>query len=140
MVVKGGLARYKERLIREYMNVHCEEHIRMDELYRIADLSKSHFHKAFMATFGVTPTEYINRRRVGLACQRLEETDEPLTQIALDCGYADHPHFGRRFLKVTGLTPRQWRMEYGHLVKHLPQVRLVWHEICTSDAEYEVQR
>jgi AraC family transcriptional regulator len=122
MVVKGGFARYKERLIREYIDAHLDGLIRMDALYEIAGLSKSHFHRAFTATFGMNPGTYINRRRVGMACHRLEETDEPLVQIALGCGYADHPHFCKRFLKVTGLTPKKWRMEYGHMEQHLPQM------------------
>src|SRR5277367_4602702 len=96
---KGGLAKWKERTLRIYIDEHLFSLIRMEPLYEIAGLSKGHFHKVFMATFGANPTNYINRRRVEMACHRLEETDEPLVQIALDCGYADHPHFGRRFLK-----------------------------------------
>ena len=115
MVVKGGLATHKERSIRAYIEAHLDGLIRMEPLYEIAGLSKSHFHRAFMATFGMKPTDYINRSRVGMACHRLEETDEPLSQIALGCGYADHPHFCKRFFKVTGVTPKAWRMEYAQM-------------------------
>jgi AraC family transcriptional regulator len=113
MVAKGGLAKWKKRSIRDYIDVHLESLIRMESLYTIAGLSKGHFHKAFLATFGTCPGDYINRRRVKMACRFLEETDEPIAQIAVRCGYADQPHFGKRFLKGTGYTPKQWRMEYG---------------------------
>lgn len=112
---RGGLAAYKRHLIVEYIEANLDSLIRMEPLYEIANLSKSHFHKAFLATFECTPTSYINRKRVEATCHLLEESDRPLSQIALKCGYADFPHFCRRFRKVTGMTPRTWRMEYGHL-------------------------
>ncbi len=139
MMAKGGLAVWKERSIRTYIDTHLENVIRMESLYTIAGLSKGHFHKAFVATFGMNPGDYINSRRVAVACRWLEDTDEPLAQIAMRCGYSDQPHFGKRFLKGTGYTPKRWRMEYGHLVEHLPQVRLVRDAICSADAEYEIQ-
>jgi AraC family transcriptional regulator len=114
MVVKGGLATYKTYEIKAYVDAHLDSVIRMDALYDIAGLSKGHFHKAFLATFGMNPLTYINGRRVDMACHELEDTEKPLAQIAQDFGYADQPHFTKRFRKVTGMTPRTWRMEYQH--------------------------
>ncbi len=116
-MVKGGLAKWKERNIRIYIDEHLFVPIYLVELYALCGLSHGHFHKAFKATFSATPIEYIHRRRIEEACQRLEDTDEPLAQMARVLGYSDQPQFGKRFKKVTGVTPKQWRMEYGHLVQ-----------------------
>ncbi len=114
MYKRGGLATCKENSVKAYIDAHLDERISMEPLYKLVGLSRGHFHKAFLATFGMNPGDYINRKRVEWACRWLEESNEPQAQIAHGCGYADQPHFIKRFRKVTGTTPKQWRMEYGH--------------------------
>ena len=37
--------------------------------------------------------------------ERLRQTDDPLSQIALDCGYADQTAFSRQFRRTVGVSP-----------------------------------
>ena len=39
----------------------------------------------------------------------LAETDTPIATIAGDCGFYDQPDFTRRFARLTGTTPAQFR-------------------------------
>ncbi len=43
------------------------------------------------------------------ACDRLRHTDAPLSELALECGYADQAAFTRQFHKSVGLTPGAYR-------------------------------
>ena len=43
--------------------------------------------------------------RIDLASERLRRGNEPVSQIALDCGYADQTAFSRQFRKTVGVSP-----------------------------------
>jgi len=52
---------------------------------------------------------FLNVYRIGEARQRLAQTDEPITNIALDCGYKTLSTFNRAFLRIAGVTPTAYR-------------------------------
>lgn len=60
-------------------------------------------------TFGLGPRALIVHMRLTHAKHLMATTEDPLSQIALACGFADQPHFQNRFRHVTGLTPSAWR-------------------------------
>lgn len=39
----------------------------------------------------------------------MRDTPLGLSQIGLDCGFADQSHFSRGFLRLTGMSPASWR-------------------------------
>lgn len=51
--------------------------------------------------------------RLRAARARMLETDEPLTAIAFDCGFASLQHFSAAFRKAEGTAPAQWRKARG---------------------------
>ena len=84
----------------------------------IADLSaaagvhRSHVVRQFHEHMGCTVAEYVRRLRIDWACTQLRGADCPLlSQLALDAGFADQPHFTRAFRRVTGMTPAAFRSE-----------------------------
>jgi AraC family transcriptional regulator len=68
------------------------------------------FHKHYHCTIG----EYVRRLRVESACQRLSDSDEPLSNIALAVGFSDQSHFSRTFKRLTGMTPAKYRKARRH--------------------------
>lgn len=79
------------------------------DLAAIAGYSTSHFLRQFRAATGSTPHQFVQRQRLIRARELLSRTRQPLTKIALECGYASQSHFGTKFLHATGMTPRQYR-------------------------------
>ena len=81
-------------------------------LARVAELIGIHpvylareFRKRHRCTVG----EYIRRLRIQSACRELSNSDAPLTEVALACGFSDQSHFSRVFKRLTGMTPTQYR-------------------------------
>jgi len=55
--------------------------------------------------------DYIQRRRVVRAQQMMLLSDQPLSQIAVACGFADQAHYCRVFRDIIGLSPNAWRRQ-----------------------------
>ncbi|MEO3428031.1 AraC family transcriptional regulator [Pelagibius sp. CAU 1746] len=80
----------------------------LDDLAGAARLSRYHFLRAFRREVGVTPHAYLTHRRIA-AAKLLLGGDEPLSEVALACGFYDQSHFSRAFKGCTGTTPGQYR-------------------------------
>ena len=103
------LAPWQTRKVKEFIDTSLDSTIRLRDCASKARLSASYFSHAFKATFGTTVCNYIRRRRVERAQQLMLLSKEPLSQIALACGFADQAHYCRVFRDVVGLSPNAWR-------------------------------
>ena len=93
----------------EYINAHLDGVIDRAEVARQAHLSEGAFSRFFKLRTGKTLPQYVNELRVGRACRLLADGETKITDVALDCGFSNLPNFNRRFLEITGLTPRHYR-------------------------------
>ena len=76
-----------------------------------AGWSPWHFHRLFVALAGLTPAEYVRRRRFTEICRRVGSGDEPLVAVALDCGFESQASFTRAFTRQIGVAPGRYRKE-----------------------------
>jgi AraC-like DNA-binding protein len=106
---RGGLAPWQQRKIDRYLKDHLDQPLQLEELAAQLPLSVSHFCRAFKETFGATPHVYLTRLRLDRAQATMLATTDPLSQIALDSGFADQSHLSRVFSRVVGQTPSAWR-------------------------------
>jgi AraC family transcriptional regulator len=106
---RGGLLAWKARKVRDYIDSHFTGPVLVAELGAHIQLSESHFSRAFKRTFGRSPHAFVIRRRVELAAHYMLQTEAPLSDIALRCGFTDQPHFCKLFRQTTGHTPAAWR-------------------------------
>jgi AraC-like DNA-binding protein len=105
----GGLPPVAMRRVDEYMQAHLSENIELPMLATIANLSIYHFAREFKRSTGITPHNYLLRKRVERAKEMLARTDCSLTEVALAAGFSDQSHLARHFRKIVGSTPRQFR-------------------------------
>jgi transcriptional regulator GlxA family with amidase domain len=77
-----------------------------------AHLSPRHFARAFTAETGVTPARYVESVRLEAARRRLEETHEPIGEIARVCGFGTDETMRRVFLRVLQVGPAEYRRRF----------------------------
>jgi AraC family transcriptional regulator len=109
---KGGLAPSQARRVRCYIEDNLCLDINARDLAGIAQLSTSHFFRAFRQSFGEAPRSYLMRRRILRAQELMSTSQLSLQDIARDCGIGDQPHFTRVFRRVTGMNPNAWRRQF----------------------------
>ena len=76
-------------------------------------VSDRHLRRIFEATFGVSPLQYLQTRRLLTAKQLLADTNLPITQVALASGFASVRRFNAAFLGHYQLNPTQLRRAGG---------------------------
>lgn len=89
----------------EYIEAHLEDELSIDEVARVALSSRYHFHRMFFAMIGVTPAEYVRRRRLTLAAADLACSEQRVVDIALKYGYDSPNAFTRAFRAQHGINP-----------------------------------
>jgi AraC family transcriptional regulator len=92
-----------------WIDAHAAEPIDLQGLAGRAGLSPFHYLRIFSSSLGVTPHQYLVRRRLCRAAQLLAEEDRPITDVAFETGFADLSNFVRSFHRAAGVSPRGYR-------------------------------
>jgi len=75
-------------------------------------LNPDYVGRQFKSIMGISVGEYILQQRLKFTKKLLEETNETITIIAENCGFASIRHFLRQFKRITGMTPSELRSRY----------------------------
>lgn len=78
-----------------------------------AGLEVRTFLRRFQKATGMTPNEYWQHLRIEKARDLLEETTVSLQNVAWKAGYEDPGSFRKVFIRITGLTPTEYRKRFG---------------------------
>ena len=84
---------------------------KLDELLKIAHMSRSNLMRVFRKATGQTPIEYLVRLRIQRAMELLNSTDLSITEVAMEVGFNDSNYFTRQFRRILGESPRQFRTQ-----------------------------
>lgn len=109
----GGLSDRQLLQIADYVNEHLAQEIRITELAKLTRMSHFHFSRLFKQAIGVSPHQYVIEQRIERAKRLLKQTQLPIMEIAMQCGYSSHSHLGKWFRKCTGLSPKAYRINQG---------------------------
>src|SRR6267378_4060504 len=112
MTHQDSRSEYVARMHRvlEHIDRELDQPLELETLARVANFSPFHFHRLFTAWTGETLGEYVRRRRLEVAAQRLiAQPRLAVLQVALSVGFGSTEAFARAFKTRFGSTPTGWR-------------------------------
>jgi AraC-like DNA-binding protein/quercetin dioxygenase-like cupin family protein len=74
-------------------------------------MSPAAFSRWFKVNMGCVFNRYLNEIRVARVCSEIAHGKLSITEAAFQAGYNNLSNFNRRFLEVTGLTPKAFRLQ-----------------------------
>ena len=92
-----------------WLDACANEDVSLQNAAQQVQLSPFHFLRLFSTVLGVTPHQYLVRARLRRAARLLIETQQSITTIALDAGFADLSNFVRTFHRAAGASPGHFR-------------------------------
>jgi len=93
---------------REYLDAEKTRVVHSTELEAVTGLSRYDLARQFRLMCGTSPYRYLLMRRLDVAREQIAG-HRPLSQVALEAGFADQAHFSRMFKATFGLAPARYR-------------------------------
>jgi AraC-like DNA-binding protein/mannose-6-phosphate isomerase-like protein (cupin superfamily) len=106
------------------------EPLSVDDLARIAHLSRSQLQRLFKRTYHITPLQFILKVRLHEACEMLKDPNLDITNIALDTGFSSSSFFATQFKHYMGESPSDYRR------KKLAEVPVIRSQSGLATPEY----
>lgn len=106
--------RLSDRRLRQvfvYIEDNLAENIVLADLAEVVGLSVSHFNVLFREAVGLSPHQYLIRRRVERAKNLLGEGKLSISQIATETGFAHQSHLARHVHRMLGVAPKALRKQ-----------------------------
>ncbi|WP_139031293.1 AraC family transcriptional regulator [Bradyrhizobium sp. ORS 375] len=108
-VARGGLAPWQERRAKEMLLAALNGNVALADLAQACRLSCSHFSQAFRRTVGCPPHQWLLSQRIERSKELMLNSDQPLSEVALNAGFADQSHFTRVFSRIVRISPAAWK-------------------------------
>ena len=84
------------------------KNIRLNDLAKIANISKYYLIRKFNNCYGLSPHQYITNLRINHA-KKLLKNKMDFASIAIESGFYDQSHFTKCFKEYTGVTPMKYK-------------------------------
>lgn len=94
-----------------YIDAHFKENITLDILSEATHMSKFYLTHSFSNEFGLSPIQYLTKKRLNESCSLLMNTDMSIASIAETVGYESASYFSQVFKQSFSITPRKWRKQ-----------------------------
>lgn len=118
------------RRARDHIDSHYVAALDLDQLARVAGVSKFHFARSFKATYGETPIRYLTRRRIERAQDLLRAANLTVTEVCMLVGFASLGSFSARFAQLVGENPTAYRNRWAARGEpHVPGCYLFMHGV-----------
>ena len=105
---KSGRNTVEKEMI-SYIQQNFKEKIPLKEFGEQFHLSEKYISRYFKEHFHITLSQYITHLRLEYAKQLLQDTDTPVTEIAMQSGYQNVSYFIRSFKKTYGVSPLKYK-------------------------------
>jgi AraC-like DNA-binding protein len=108
-LTSGQISPWQINRAKELMRARLDSDVSLKDLATACGISITHFTRGFRRSTGISPHRWLVERRIERAKGLLIGGNSPLSDIAVDCGFADQSHFTRTFRHATGISPGRWR-------------------------------
>jgi len=96
-----------------YVVDHIDEPLTVNRLAELVAMSPRNFSRAFQRETRLTPMQYVQSARIDHARRLLESSDLPLKLVACRSGFGSARHMRSVFGERIGMTPSQYREQFG---------------------------
>lgn len=97
------------RLVTEFIEANMHQDIDIADLAAVCGVGKTAFHQRFKASVQATPYQYVMQARIRRAKWLIAQTQLPLVEIAISCGFSDQAHLTNVFRRMVGMSPAAFR-------------------------------
>lgn len=104
-------------IIYKYINNNFKDHISLDQIANVANMTVPAFCRYFKKVTGKTFTKLVNEYRVVHATKLLSESTMSITDISFECGFNNFSHFNKLFKEITGKNASGYRKEMKDLIQ-----------------------
>ena len=101
---------FNKKKILDYIYENYLEDIKLEDLEKIAGISKYYIIRVFKKHFLLTPYQFILKLRIEYALKLIQK-NYPLSIVAVESGFFDQSHFIKEFKKIYGVTPLKFKEE-----------------------------
>ena len=108
----GRMAGAPLRRVLAYIEDNLSRDISLMDIAATAELSVSHCKALFRESMGLPVHQYVIRRRVERAKKLLQQGKMPISQVALEAGFAHQSHLARHMRRLLGVSPRSARRAF----------------------------
>ena len=84
-------------------------------MYELNPKSKPHLIKSMQQYLNTTVSDFVNEQRINYASEQLKNTNKPIIDIALECGFNSINYFYRLFKQMHDYTPYAYRKNFSIL-------------------------
>jgi AraC-like DNA-binding protein len=100
---------HRTRAMLDYIHKHYDEPITLADLAEEISVCDREVQRYFRKDLNTSPVSYIRHYRIHVACKMLLDSQKPVTEIGLACGFSNSSHFCRIFREVMGCSPQSFR-------------------------------
>ena len=94
----------------EYIDSHiADESLGVNRIAEAFSMSESHFRHSFKEAHNLTVSEYIHKRRIRIAKNLLQFSNDSLSSIAREVGFSSIYYFSSAFKKEVKMSPSEYR-------------------------------
>jgi transcriptional regulator GlxA family with amidase domain len=111
-----GLQNTKLLSIIEMMEANIAEPLSLVQIARYAGLSRRQIERLFRRNLGRSPARYYLEIRLDRARHLLIQSDAPIVEVAVACGFVSASHFSKCYRELYGRSPQQERQQRGQLL------------------------
>ena len=109
LVYRGGLPHYKLRQVLALIDDNLASGVSARQMANLVELGPCHFTRAFKVSTGLSPHQYVLRRRIERALDQLKQSKVSLADLAYKLGFSSQGHFTTVFHKIVGVAPHTYQ-------------------------------